>query len=75
MDAFDRWWAWARKPLASIEMIPADIHNPVMALPEADRRDRELVNEAVRANGRAATSTEAPARSPGPPRVLAHLVR
>lgn len=48
MDAFDQWWAWANKPLVSLATIPAEIHNPVMGLPEADRRDRELVNAAIR---------------------------
>ncbi len=47
-DAFDRWWAWARKPVSSLETIPAEIHNPVMALAEEARRDRARVNEAVR---------------------------
>jgi hypothetical protein len=47
-DAFDRWWSWARKPITSLETIPAEIHNPVMALPEADRQDRERVNDVVR---------------------------
>jgi hypothetical protein len=28
--------------------IPADIHNPIMGLPEEDRHDRAKVNEAVR---------------------------
>jgi hypothetical protein len=47
-DAFDLWWEWAEKPLDSDLTIPADIHNPVMALPEEDRHDRTKVNEAVR---------------------------
>jgi hypothetical protein len=47
-DAFDQWWEWARKPLDSPLTIPANIHNPVMSLPEEHRRDRETVNEAVR---------------------------
>jgi hypothetical protein len=41
-DAFDQWWEWARKPLDSLLTIPAEIHNPVMALPENERRDREF---------------------------------
>ncbi len=46
-DAFDRWWEWAEKPLDSLLMIPADIHEAVMALAPEDRRDRAKVNEAV----------------------------
>lgn len=48
-DAFDRWWEWANKPVGSRLYIPADIHNVVMSLPEEQRKDREFVNEAVRA--------------------------
>ena len=29
MDAFDRWWQWAQKPLDSPLTIPADIHHAV----------------------------------------------
>jgi hypothetical protein len=47
-DAFDRWWHWATKEVTSFETIPAEIHNPVMALPEEARRHREWVNAAVR---------------------------
>jgi hypothetical protein len=47
-DAFDRWWFWANKAVDNHLTIPAEIHNPVMALPEDARDDRELVNEAVR---------------------------
>ena len=47
-DAFDLGWEWAEKPLDSGLTIPAEIHNPVMALSEEDRHDREKVNEAVR---------------------------
>jgi hypothetical protein len=47
-DAYDRWWEWAEKPLDSDLMIPAEIHNPVIALSDEDRRDRAKVNEAVR---------------------------
>ena len=46
-DAFDRWWAWATKPLDSLATIPAEIHEPVMALPAEARRDRARVNQAV----------------------------
>jgi len=48
MDAFDRWWQWAQKPLDSPLTIPADIHHAVTCLPPQDRRDRIKVNEAVR---------------------------
>jgi hypothetical protein len=48
MDAFDRWWQWAEKPLDSPLTIPAEIHEPVMQLTPEDRRDRAKVNEAVR---------------------------
>jgi hypothetical protein len=47
-DAFDRWWEWAEKPLDSMLMIPAELHDAVMALSPEDRRDRAKVNEAVR---------------------------
>jgi hypothetical protein len=46
-DAFDRWWAWARKPVDSYETILAEIHNPIMGLSEAERQDRKRVNDAV----------------------------
>jgi hypothetical protein len=47
-DAFDRWWEWAEKPPESTLMIPAELHEVVMALSPGDRRDRAKVNEAVR---------------------------
>jgi hypothetical protein len=47
-NAFDRWWEWAEKPRDSMLTIHADIHEAVMALPPAERRDRAKVNEAVR---------------------------
>ncbi len=47
-DAFDRWWEWAGKPGDSPLMIPAQIHEAVMMLTEEERRDRAIVNEAVR---------------------------
>ena len=47
-DAFDRWWHWANKSLDNYLTIPAEIHNPVMTLPEDARRDRGEVNKAVR---------------------------
>jgi hypothetical protein len=48
MDAFDRWWFWAEKSLDNHLTIPAELHEPIMQLSPADRRDRERVNEAVR---------------------------
>jgi hypothetical protein len=47
-DAFDQWWEWANKPLDSLLTIPIEIHEPVMKLSEEERRDRAIVNEAVR---------------------------
>ena len=47
-DAFDQWWEWATKPDGSSLSIPAEIHNVVMTLTAEQRKDRELVNEAVR---------------------------
>jgi hypothetical protein len=47
-DAFDQWWEWANKPFSDMATIPAEIHQPVMALPSEDRHDRGKVNEAVR---------------------------
>jgi hypothetical protein len=49
-DAFDRWWEWAEKPLDSMLMIDADIHEAVKALPPEERRDRAKINEAARAS-------------------------
>jgi hypothetical protein len=46
-DAFDLWWAWAEKPVDSMLMIDAEIHEAVMALPPDERRDREKVNAAA----------------------------
>jgi hypothetical protein len=48
MDAFDRWWQWAEKPLDSGLTIPAEIHHAVTTLPRGDWNDRAKVNEAVR---------------------------
>ncbi len=48
MDAFDRWWQWAQKPLDCPLTIPAEIHRAVRCLPPLERRDRIKVNEAVR---------------------------
>jgi hypothetical protein len=50
-DAFDRWWQWAEKPLDSQLTIPVEIHDAVMTLTPAERRDRATVNEAVRRGG------------------------
>jgi hypothetical protein len=47
-DDFDLWWEWAEKPVDSMLMIDAEIHEAVMALPPDERRDRAKVNEAVR---------------------------
>jgi hypothetical protein len=47
-DAFDLWWAWAKKPLHSPLTIDAAIHEAVMSLPPNERHDRAKVNEAVR---------------------------
>jgi hypothetical protein len=48
-DPFDQFWEWANKPPESYLTIPVEIHGPVMALSEEDRRDRDKVNAAVRA--------------------------
>ncbi len=47
-DVCDLWWEWAEKPIDSYLTIPAEIHNPIMALSPEDRQDREKVNESVR---------------------------
>jgi hypothetical protein len=47
-DAFDRWWEWAERPVESTLTIPAHFHDAVMGLSPEERRDRKLVNEAVR---------------------------
>ena len=47
-DAFDLWWEWAQKPLDSDLTIPVHIHNAVMTLTPESRRDRAMVNAAVR---------------------------
>jgi hypothetical protein len=48
MDAFDRYWQWAEKPLDSPLTLPADIHQAVMSLQHEERRDRAKANEAVK---------------------------
>jgi hypothetical protein len=48
-DAFDQWWEWATKDRATdYRTIPAEIHNAVMILTPEERRDRAIVNAAVR---------------------------
>jgi hypothetical protein len=47
MDAFDRFWEWAEKPLDSPLTIPAELHRAVMELPPENRQDRAKVNEAA----------------------------
>ena len=48
MDAFDRFWQWAKKPVDSPLTISAELHYVVTRLSEEDRGDRRKVNEAVR---------------------------
>jgi hypothetical protein len=52
MDAFDRFWQWADKPLDSHLTIPAELDRAVMELAPEDRRDREKVNAAFDASRR-----------------------
>src|ERR1700693_3751434 len=47
MDAYDRFWQWAEKPLESPLTLPADLHQAVMELAPEDRRDRGKVNQAA----------------------------
>ncbi|MFQ3454729.1 hypothetical protein PMN64_15645 [Bradyrhizobium sp. UFLA01-814] len=47
MDAFDRFWQWADKPLESPLTIPAELHRAVVELAPEDRRDRASVNQAA----------------------------
>ncbi|HTE34904.1 MAG TPA: hypothetical protein VK630_00035 [Reyranella sp.] len=47
MDAFDRFWQWADKPLDSALTITAELHRAVMELAPEDRRDRAKVIEAA----------------------------
>jgi hypothetical protein len=47
MDAFDRFWQWADKPLESPLTIPAELLRAVMELAPEERRDRARVNEAA----------------------------
>jgi hypothetical protein len=43
MDAYDRFWQWAEKPLES----PADLHQAVIELAPEDMRNRGKVNQAA----------------------------
>lgn len=48
-DAYDQWWEWALKDRATdYRTIPGEIHYPVMMLTREERKDRAIVNEAVR---------------------------
>jgi hypothetical protein len=47
MDAYDRFWQWAEKPLESPLTLPVELHQVVMDLGAKDRRDRGKVNEAA----------------------------
>lgn len=47
MDAFDRFWQWANKPLESQLTIPAELHRAVMELAPEARQDRAAVNHAA----------------------------
>jgi hypothetical protein len=47
MDAFDRYWEWANKPIGRRLMLDGRLYNPIMALSEEDRKDRKRVNDAV----------------------------
>lgn len=64
LDAYDRWWKWATKPVESTRKISAEIHRAVMELPEEDRRDREKVNAAVRDASPPSPSKTPSARQP-----------
>ncbi|MBW5440795.1 hypothetical protein FXB41_40475 [Bradyrhizobium canariense] len=52
-DAFDRWLEWRHKPPGDRRSIPAELYAAVMSLPEADRSDRQRVNEVVRSHDEA----------------------
>ncbi|UPJ68520.1 hypothetical protein [Bradyrhizobium sp. 191] len=47
MDAFDRFWQWANKPLESQLTIPAELHQAVTELAPEERGDRAAVNQAA----------------------------
>jgi hypothetical protein len=46
MDAFDRFWQWANKPVESQLTIPAELLQAVMELTPEDR-DRAALNQAA----------------------------
>ena len=70
MDAFDRFWQWAEKPLDSPLTIPAELHWAVMELAPENRSNREKVNEAA---SRSEVSAAAGARvRPQTPKRPAH---
>jgi hypothetical protein len=52
-DAFDQWVEWRHKPAGDRRGIPAELYAAVMSLPEADRSDRQRVNEVVRSHDQA----------------------
>ncbi|MDE5463653.1 hypothetical protein [Bradyrhizobium sp. CSS354] len=52
-DAFDQWLEWRHKPPGDRRSIPAELYAAVMSLPEADRSDRQRVNEVVRSHDEA----------------------
>jgi hypothetical protein len=48
-DPFDQWWEWATKgSITDFQTIPAEIRKAVMMLTPEQRKDRAIVNEAVR---------------------------
>ena len=47
MDAFDRYWEWANKPVGSRLMLDGRLYNPIMELSEKERRDRKTEDDAV----------------------------
>ncbi|MCK1480600.1 type II toxin-antitoxin system VapC family toxin [Bradyrhizobium sp. 197] len=49
-DAFDQWVEWRYKLPGDRRSIPAELYAAVSSLPEADRSDRQRVNEAVRSH-------------------------
>jgi hypothetical protein len=49
-DAFDQWMEWRYKSLGDRRSISAELYAAVTSLSEADRSDRQRVNEAVRSH-------------------------
>jgi hypothetical protein len=48
-DAFDQWWEWATNGrFTDFQTIPAEIRDAVMMLTPEERKNRAIVNEAVR---------------------------